>query len=69
MDERWLGDLDVYTVDYEPTSRDDVVRAVERMLDREFTRGNRNLHVDIRVYALDGQTASYKFREQAGSGR
>jgi hypothetical protein len=60
--------LDAYTVDFEPTSRDDVVRAVERVLDREFTRGHRNLHLDIRVYAVDGQTAAYRVGVKTVSG-
>jgi hypothetical protein len=60
--------LDAYTVDYEPASRDDVVRAVERLLDREFQRGNRNLHIDIRVYKVDGQTATHRVGVKTVSG-
>jgi hypothetical protein len=48
----------------EPTSRDAVVRTVERLLDRYYDLGPGNLHFDIRVYEVDGQTASHRFREQ-----
>jgi hypothetical protein len=67
MDERWLGDVDIYTLGSEPTSRNTVVDAVERLLGKHFDYGSGNLHFDIRVYEVDGQTASHRFREQAGS--
>lgn len=64
MDERWLCDVDLYTMGTEPASRDFVVRAVERLLAKHYDYGGGNLHFDIRVYALDGQTASHRVREQ-----
>lgn len=64
MDERWICDVDAYTVVDDPTSRDFVERAVSRLLDRHFDNGPGNLHFDIRVYALDKQAAAHRVGEQ-----
>jgi len=65
MDERWLSDVDAYTVAGDSASRDFVVGAVERLLGHYFDYGPGNLHFDIRVYAVDGQTASHRVGVQS----
>lgn len=64
MDERWIADVDLYTMAGDATSRDFVVRAVERLLAKHYDYGSGNLHFDLRVYAVDGQTAAHRVREQ-----
>jgi hypothetical protein len=64
MDERWVGDVGVFTVGSSQHQGDAVVDAVERLLDQLYDYGRGNLHFDIRVYEVDEQTATHRVGEQ-----